>query len=442
VTSRLCRGQVALADRRTWEWQRPDTSGWTIAQQQRYQRFERALVDYLANEKVQVIEKRYSLRISQVQEQLARAMTKDVKGHLLGFCALIPSLHVRVQKRVKAMPAGPNPSAPMCKGGLRRLLDDEDLYDALEARVLGADARTREARVTVLSIQKWLVTELCERGYKPTDYPFTTKIPLYSSLSRLLKRIKQENMAAYLKVYGQGLQATNLDVMSGKGSRMARPLPLEEVEIDEHKLHGIAVVRIMVDGIVKKVPAERAVGIAIIDRGSHSVLGAAVCLNPEAKAEALVEAMRSAVGPDHVVKLPSGQPAPPFRPGDFDPALKGAAWSVAFIDNAKIHVGDQYLAAAARIGSQTCYGPIRSWSARPNIENLFSRLVRGKFDRLPSTTSRFTDSKRGQAPADRAIAHEIDHDKICLAFYKVLGQANTGTNRGLLNQSPIQVLSD
>lgn len=46
-------------------------------------------------------------------------------------------------------------------------------------------------------------------------------------------------------------------MQSGRTVRQSRPDPLEEVEADEHKLHGIASVRITIDGIKKVIPTER-----------------------------------------------------------------------------------------------------------------------------------------------------------------------------------------
>lgn len=65
------------------------------------------------------------------------------------------------------------------------------------------------------------------------------------------------------------------------------------------------------------------------------MVGGAVCLNAEAKEEALIEAIRSAVIPGYVVRLPSGEPAPPFRPCDFYPELAGAVWNAMYLDNAR-----------------------------------------------------------------------------------------------------------
>lgn len=437
---RISRKNVPIRHQDTNNWARPDLSGWTESQKKRFFRFENAIKDYLAGGKINKIEKQYALNISQVQEQLARALTHDSQGNILGFCALIPSLHLRSHERVKDLPRGLAPSASSCKGGLIHLLKRENLLDEFEARVLNPDGKRKSIKVCILSLQNWIAHELTNKGYRQDEYPFTTKRPLYSSISRLVKKLIQENLPDFTKAYGSNTQIANISVMNGKKNRAISPHFLEEVEIDEHKLHGIGFVRIIVNGIEKKIPAERAVGIAIINRGASAVLGAAVCLNPEAKAETLIEAMRSAVIPGYQVKLPSGKPAPAFRPCDFDASLSGTLWSVAYVDNAKIHTGDHYLNASARMGAQTCYGPLGSWSGRPNIENLFSQVVRGKFDRLPSATRKGLDYPTGASPAEQAIRHEMDLETMCEAFYGIIGQINTSPNEGLLNQSPIDVL--
>lgn len=437
---RRTRKSLSIEQKLTTNWPEPDTSGWEKAEKQRYHRFKDAITAYLANGKVADIEKRFSLSISQVQEQIARAMEVDIEGEIIGFCALIRSLQLREQVRASALPQGPRPSAAMCKCGLGHILKIENLYDEFVARVLGKSKQTKLVKVSGMDLQDWLVKELVQRGYKNTEYPFTTKVPLYSSIRRLRRKIKLANMSDDIKANGSPLEVTNLEVMSGKRTPSARSVPFLEVEIDEHKLHAIAHVRIRVDGIEKKIPAERAVGIAICDRSTGAVLGAAVCLNSEAKAAALVEAIRSAVVPGYVVTLPSGTEAPPFRPGDFDPSLSGTNWSITYLDNAKIHLSDDYLLAAKRMGALSCYGPLGSWSGRPNIENVFSRLVRAKYRHLRSSTSSETDPRPGKSPADQAIAADIDHDEICELFYRSLAQINTRVTESALNQTPIDLI--
>jgi putative transposase len=66
--------------------------------------------------------------------------------------------------------------------------------------------------------------------------------------------------------------------------------------------------------------------------------------------------------------------------------------------------------------------------------------VRGKFGELPSTTSSNTDSRPDRAPAERAIACDIDHDEICTLFYRSLAKINTRISGGVLNQTPIEVM--
>jgi putative transposase len=196
-------------------------------------------------------------------------------------------------------------------------------------------------------------------------------------------------------------------------------------------------VRITIDGIDKLIPTERAVGIAIVCRGSNVVLGGAVCLSAEAKEEALIEAIRSAVIPGHVVRLPSGEPAPPFRPCDFYPELAGAVWTVMHLDNAKIHTGNRYQATAAQLGTQTCFGPLGSWSGRPHIEGVFGQLVEGHFKKSPSTTGSGDEHTGRRAPTEQAVQWEIVHNDLCRLFFQGLAQINLNVSSGILNQRPV-----
>jgi putative transposase len=434
---RLARRSLSPEQAQTALWPEPDLSGCSQKDRQRYHRLKSALVDYIGGDKVARIEERYDLRISQVQEQLWRATQLDWNDKPLGFLALIPNLQVVETTRRKPLPNGMHPSAARCKGGLKYVLDAEGLYDEFLNRVLKRGPGPHLSTVSPRDLQIWITGELTARGYKKSDYPFNTRRPLYSSIAKLVKEIQNEDMPAHVQANESETAAGNLPVQSGHTVRQPRPDPLEEVEADEHKLHSIGCVRITIDGIDKLIPTERAVGIAIVCRGSNVVLGGAVCLNPEAKEEALIEAIRSAVIPGYVVRLPSGEPAPPFRPCDFYPELGGAVWTVMRLDNAKIHTGNLYQATAAQLGTQSCFGPLGSWSGRPHIEGVFGQLVEGYFKKLPSTTGSGEEHTGRRAPAEQAVQWEIVHDDLCRLFYQGLAQINLNVSSGILNQKPV-----
>lgn len=437
---RLARRNLTEEQLRTSTWREPDIKDWSNEERQRYNRFKSAIIDYLAGEKVTIIENRYNIRISQIQEQVWRSLQFDGNDLPLGFCALISHLQVVETIRKKPLPTGMHPSASQCKGGLRHLLKVENLLEEFINKVLKRGKGPHPATVSPLEIQKWIATTLTERDYKKTDYPFNTRRPLYSSISRLIKEIKSNNMAENVKANESQKTAANVAVQNGYAIRQSRPAPLEEVEADEHNLHGIGCVRIKIDGIEKNIPTERPVGIAIIDRGSKAILGGAICLNSEAKEEALIEAIRSAVIPSYIVRLPSGVQAPLFRPCDIHPELAGAVWTVMHLDNAKIHTGNRYLFAASQMGTQTCFGPLGSWSGRPNIENTFARLVKGHFSHLPSTTGSGSEYAGRTAPAEQAIKWEIEQEDLCRLFFQGLAEINKSVTEGLLQQAPVNYL--
>ncbi|HJW54324.1 MAG TPA: hypothetical protein VJ577_03550 [Burkholderiaceae bacterium] len=434
---RLARRSLSPDQALTALWSEPDRSGWSEKDRQRYQRLKSALVDYVGGDRVKRIEERYDLCISQVQEQLWRATQLDGNNQPLGFLALIRNLQVVETTRRKPLPQGMHPSAARCKGGLKYLLKVEGLYDEFVNHVLKRGPGPHPATVSPLDLQQWFTGELTARGYKESNYPFNTRRPLYSSIAKLVKEIQDEDMPAHVRANESETAAGNLSVQSGHTVRQPRPDPLEEVEADEHKLHGIACVRITIDGIDKLIPTERAVGIAIVCRGSNVVLGGAVCLSPEAKEEALIEAIRSAVIPGYVVRLPSGEPAPLFRPCDFYPELAGAVWTAMHLDNAKIHTGNRYQATAAQMGTQSCFGPLGSWSSRPHIEGAFGQLVERYFKKSPSTTGSGDEHTGRRAPAEQAVQWEIVHDDLCRLFFQGLAEINLNVSGGILNQRPV-----
>lgn len=437
---RLSRRQVPAKHARLAAWPQPDTSTWPQADQRRYETMHDAMTDYMNGVKVRDVERCYKVHISAVMQQLWRALQCDGNGEILGFCALVPHLRTGTVARRKAMPTGALPTGPQCTGGLMHLLQTEDLYESLVDQVLKRGPGPFRTLITAKDLQEVLVRILKARGYTDSMYPFNTREPLYSSLCRLINEIKHAHAREQILANESPVVISNVDVASGQGVRSARPRPLEDVEADEHKLHGFGCITITVDGIDKVVPVNRANGIVIVDRGSGAVLGASICLSIEAKEQSLIEAISSALVPGYVVRLPSGAAAPPFRACDFLPELTGTVWNTMRLDNAKIHTGNLYLDTAGRIGSQTCWGPIASWSGRPTIESVFSRLVCGYFAKLPSTTGAGTKYSSLAFPAEEAVKWNISLEMICRLFYLALAEINTTRGATRLNQTPIELL--
>jgi hypothetical protein len=399
-----------------------------------------AIVDYLRGERTSLIRERYGLNVSQIQEQIWRATQRDAEQNIIGFYALIPRLRVCEPVRRKPLPTGKYPSASQCTSAFRHLLEQEELLESIERMVLKQNNDDLPATDSPKAIHDWLILTLRRRGYREDQYPLSTRRKAYSSLARLIADIKAKNFAENVRANESDTAASNLGVMDGKRRRGTRAWYLDEVEIDEHKLHGIGTIRLTIDGVDKLIPVERPAGIAIVCRGSGSVLGGAISLSVEAREEAVIEAIQSAVIPGYVVKLPNGEPAPPFRVCDFIPELSGTLWSATYLDNAKIHVGEAFFEAIDGIGSQAYYGPLGSWSGRPNIEGAFGRVVQREFLMLASTTGSGPDHKRRSMPAESAIKKAIDLSDVCRCFFEGLRAINTGMNQGLLEQRPVEVL--
>lgn len=439
---RLSRKSLSLEQIQTAKWIEPAIEGWSKSECRRYNNFKHAIIDYLSGTAVEEVESKYSLHISQLQEQIWRACQIDPDGEFVGFRALITKLHVAPRVRTKELPSGMHPSASSCSGAFMMLLQRENLYNDIEDEILKRGPGPHAANISVIDLQRKIVNILSERGYKRTEYPFNTSRPLYSALCRLVKRIRSENMFEDVKANESSITAGNIGVQNGRSVRQRRPAPMQVVEADEHKLQAIGSVRITIDGIDKVIPTNRAVGIAIVDTGSGAVIGASVSLSEEAKEEALINAIRSAAIPGFTIFLPDGEPAPLFRPSDFYPELAGALWTTMCLDNAKLHTGNRYLSTASRLGTRTRFGPLGSWSARPNIEAKFGRIVTGYFSRVPSTTGSPPHYSGRNQPAEQAIKYEISNNDLCKLFYEALADINTRPSEGSLEQAPNSVFRD
>lgn len=442
LSKRLSRRNIPVSNSHLASWAEPDTSSWEPAEVRRYQKMHDAMVDYIKGLKTRDVERIYNVRISSVMKQVYRAVQDDGAGEMLGFCALVPRLRTGGHARHSPLPSGSLPTGPQCTGGLNYILRKEDLYESLVDQVLKRGPGPFRTLTSCRDIQKFIISILKARGYKDSEYPLNTEDQLYSSLSRLISDIKHDHARENALANASPIVASNVDVASGRLTRQPRPQFLTDVEADEHKLHGIGSVTITLDGLDKVIPVERATGIVIVDRGSGAILGASISLSIEAKEQSLIEALSSALVPGYIVELPSGVAAQPFRACDFIPEIAGAAWSTMRLDNAKIHTANLYLDTASRVGFQTCWGPVASWSGRPAIESVFSRLVCSYFAKLPSTTGGGTSYHASPFPAEQAVKWNISLEMLCRLFYQALAEINTTCGVTRLNQSRIQVLAD
>ncbi|MYM22149.1 hypothetical protein GTP46_05765 [Duganella sp. FT135W] len=438
---RVSRRRLSPDQSLTEKWIVPNIEDMSEEDKKRYNSYASAIKDYISGCPVSYIKSAYKINISHLQSQIWRAIELDDDGIPFGFRALIPNLHVKKLRRTKDLPVGSEATCGDCAGAFKKLMDKEDLWGWLESRVLKLGPGPHPAKITALELQKELTKILTERGYLRTDYPFNTNRPAYSSIGRAIKQIKSNNFKEGVLAGSNEVAKTNFDVMSGKSKFFKGRRPFEEVECDEHKLHGIAGVNIIIDGVLKTIPTPRAVGIVIIDKFTGIPLGATVHLGIEASESALIAAIRSAIV-DEPVMLPNGEPAPSFRASDYLPEVKGAVWDVMHLDNAKIHVSNAYFEAEKRLGCQTCFGPLRSWSARPNIESTFGNLVNQYFSATPSFTGAGSSHDGRSQPAQEAGNWYIDLPVLCKLFYSSLGAITLANSAGTLYERRIDVIQN
>ncbi len=381
-----------------------------------------------------------------------RCLKQHPDGYVYGWRGLLP--HIRVKTYERTTPLKLNAWSGGAVGALQWVFESpagRGVENRLRERILGKRGELEASRRPRLSIFRWFLTELRERGFERRgEWPFTVEKRGYVTLARYIDRVLAEHPVRARELIG-GLDAAR-KARGGDGTLRPPIAPFERVECDAHKLDARMMVLVpSPHGGTEPRMIHRLWVVVVIDVASRAVLGYHLSLRRECSAEDVLRAVRCALTPWKPRDLQfSSQAYVPGAglPSYLLPQLSGACWNEFSVDGALANVCARVegvlhdLVGATIIKPQdpTSYSCRRSKDDRPFVESFFGHLAAGGFHRLSTTTGSSPTAKRGADPDAAALATQFQLEYAHELLDTLIANYNATPHSGLGYRSPLEQL--
>lgn len=427
---------AALAD--CSRWPEPDWSNCTDVERRRVNALARVIRSYLQGEQITSTLKKLGITHEQLLRALNRCVAIGADGTCLGWCALMKYLHVAPYRRTASVGHREYLSKSGYSGVLTAFWACHPELQARFDRFLRTGSRDRatpEAKVTAQQAHAYFMSLCREAQIGEADWPYSTESRGACAIRSYVRAFNDTYYdSIVLPVYGEKAQAKS-HTGTGKHSRVGSRLPLDIIEIDEHKLHCIGSIGIETSKGMRWVAIRRLTILVAVDRESEAILAYVVIFRREANAHDLLKLLALLLRPWSPRKfaVPGLEyPAGAGFPRGVIPGFGRCGAAIVMIDNALIHLAGRVIESIpATFGSALNFGPVRRFERRGVIENIFGRLEAAGFQRVTSSTGTGPQDPSRQHPERKAVhAHVtanaiLDLVEVQLAGFNVKpGQAN------------------
>lgn len=435
----------ALADTATWA--NPDLSGCSDEKRRRVDALTQVIKKYLRFECVTPLLKQLGLNHEQLLRALNRCTEVGADGRLVGWRALIKHLHINNYCRKKPVAH----REYLSKGGYSGVLgvfweQHPDLGDRFDQylRTRRRDGGTPESQVTARQAHHYFLDLCREAKIGETEWPYSVESRGKCAIRNYVKAFNDAHYdGIVLAAYGEKAQAKS-KTGTGRHSRVQARLPLDIVEIDEHKMHCIGSIGIPTPKGIRWVPIRRITILVAADRESEAILAYVVVFRREANANDLMAllGLLSRHWEPRKFSVPGLEyPAGAGFPSGLIPDMDRCGCAIIMLDNALIHLATPIIERARRmLGCALNFGPVRRFERRWLIESIFGRIEAAGIQRVASTTGSGPQDPSRQAPEKKAVAHHISAEAILDLVEVLFASFNAKAGRGNFAISPLDYL--
>lgn len=408
-----------------------------------------AIQDYVRGKSIASFLNSHKISWETFHRGFNRCLAHDQFGRQLGWRGLLPNVRVVTPAREKPLKQSGRAGRGGLTGALQLLFTtrpavkkayDQYLY-ANAKRHLGSESKLRQKSAH----QKFIA--LCqEHGVKENQWPLNTqkrgKGTIYQYVKNFLRAHYDDIVATQ---YGQKAKAK---AATGKGvpSRLTASRAFDVVELDEHRCHFFGAIGVTTDNGVRWLTLPRVVLILAVDRKLGMVLGYKAIFDREADADDVLEVLHivSGGGVRHVYSnVKYQQKTKGGFPGTVAPLFKACSFNKLLLDNALVHLALPVLTRARNIlGCDINYGPVAKFERRPNVEGVFSALVRAGFHRLPSTTGTGPQDPARQDAEQSAVKQRLNLHEVLDLIDGIIADHNGKVGKRNFGYGPLKQLED
>lgn len=442
---RLTRQTIDPNKRKLEFWPLAEPQGLSPSRQKRFENRCDAVSGYMRGESLLHLSATFGISPWEIRRLRKRCLARHPDGRIWGYRALIPHKRTQIYAR-RAEPSLAQNGRPACGGLLTRLLS---LHPTVRAKVYEHYLRKRiganEAYVPILSSHRVFITCCRTEGIDLNDYPFNTRYLGIRALATHLNSLFTSDLYATVRAAYGSEAAAKLRAGTGRKRRSAATLPMQLVQFDGHRIHGIYVLKVAhPDGGFVEMIVERPWLLLVQDVVSRAILG--WCLVPYNRYDArdVLKAFDSAIRPWERRELTvpglryhknAGMPSGVF------PGLKWAVWDEVAFDNAKAHLSDWVMGQLTKtLGCAVNPGAVKVPERRGIIEALFRVLNQRYLHRMPNTTGSEVKDHRREGAADAALRYHISLTHLEELLEVIIANYNSTPNPALRYRSPLEQL--
>jgi len=370
-----------------------------------------------------------------VARLIARCITTNSSGELLGYNALIPDLKIFNRENDSTV------------GKFSKLLEKfPPLREYIEGCWYGNKKYTSEHQMNLKTLHKDYFLKECERlGIQDYEYPFNTESQGYYALRNYVKHLELENTLNRAKRSSKDDQQKLLS--TGIGTRYTKTsiAPYANVQIDGHKIDLLYTVEYTEnDGTVATRIATRMWFFPVLDTATRCVIGYSVSQETNYNEYDVIDAIINSILPHKKMSFSIDGLCYPENggfPSTAFPELEYGYFDKIMLDNAKSHLSNLVIERMTRtLNCVMDFGSVATPETRGIVERFFGSLETRGFHKLSMTTGSSTHDLKRKNPEHTALKTGLTYDMICQLLEILIAQYNNTPHSSLGNRTPLECL--
>lgn len=433
-----------------------DTSGWLSLELSAFSepdaqlivRYRDAISDYIAGERISVIEEKYGVVRSEIFRRLNRCAQMAPDGRVFGWRALAPRLVLKQPRRKKALELRHAREGRGFTGLFNELLiQHPEIASNIENYILKRGSRhdVFEPRIAYDSLHKLFKSWCAKAHVLPHQYPFNTKWQGYRTLCTYARQVFYDHFSEGVRARCGEVARSRLNVGRSTPSRIVPERPLDYVQMDPFEVPCLATVRVR-GRKDRWIPIERLWVVVLADVDSAAAWGYSVSIRKEVKTEDMVSciAHASTRWKRKVLTIPALHYMDEAGfPSMLAPELSHFACCVLQLDNAWQNLAEAMVTRVRkRLGCEFNFGGPRRWDRRQLVESINGILQAEGLARVPSTTGTQPKDPRKNDPAGTAIGKRITYEHLLELIEVAIANYNATPTEHNHHQSPLQYLAE
>ncbi len=414
-----------------------------------FSRRKQAIEMYIERSKtVKEISKITRIEESEIRRLFKRCISENSEGEIWGFCALIPSKHLKDYcKKIDITTFNESNTKGMAGAFTLLLKTYPILKEKIEKWLFNkSKGELIDPVISIIYLHKRFIEECRSLGIKPpNEYPFNTKTLGFISLHRYVKKLNEQHIVSAAKRVNE--DAARRARTTGKGNKnyIMTLRPFQKVEFDGHLIDGefiLTYTNLEGDEVTDLVG--RIWLLLIIDVATRVILGYYISPNSQYSSEDVLHCLQNAFVPKKLKDFVIPELKYPENSGFYSiaiPEIQGAVWEEFYYDNSKANLSNIVKKKLKEVYHCSINaGPVNMPERRNIVENVFHILEENGFHRLPNTTGSKPTDPRRKNPEKNALKYNISLEILEEITEIVIANYNNTPNEAISYLTPIECM--